>query len=93
MTEKEFTYYQIKAEYDKYLTYRDKIIKWGLIILITLPFTFMILMFFLANKIVFLGLWIITFISIAIVLTYVDYKGYYYRKLLNIREANDHKFL
>lgn len=71
----------VKAEYEKYISYRDKIIKSGLVALLTLPFVFMFLMFFMPSKIVFLCLWIISFIAIAIMLTYVEYKGYYYKRL------------
>ena len=81
---KDFTYTQILAEYMYYLSYRDKFIKWGLITLCTLPFIFMVLMFFLASKVLFLALWVISFILIAVALAYVDYKGYYYRHLLHL---------
>ncbi len=91
MTDKEYTYNQIQKEYQHYLTYRDKIIKRGLVVLFTLPLFFMIMMFFLANKILFLGLWIISFIIIAFLLSFVDYKGYYYRKLLNLDNKNSLK--
>ena len=83
---RDFTYLQILKEYEQYLSYRDTALKWGLIGLLVLPFTFMILLFFMPSRVVFLALWIITFICIAIFLSYVDYKGYYYRKLLNIDE-------
>lgn len=92
MKQAEFTYNQIKKEYENYLTYRDKFIKWGLVALCTLPFLFMFLMFFLNNKVLFLGLWVISFILIAFFLTFIDYKGYYYKKLLNIRNEEDKKY-
>ena len=83
---RDFTYYQIMKEYEHYLSYRDKALHWGLIGLLAVPFTFMVLLFFMPSRVVFLALWIITFICIAIFLSYTDYKGFYYRKLLNIDE-------
>lgn len=78
----EHTYKLINREYQIYLAYRTRIIRWGLMALFTLPFLFMILMFFLKSKVVFLCLWIISFIIIAVVLAYVEYKGFYYQKLI-----------
>ena len=77
----------IKAEYEKYISYRDKVIKAGLIALLTLPFIFMFLMFFMSSKVVFLCLWIISFIAIAVILTYVESKGYYYKRLFGKEES------
>lgn len=85
----EHTYRLINKEYQAYLAYRNRMIKWGLISLLTLPFIFMIMMFFLPSKIVFLCLWIISFILIAIFLAYVEYKGYYYQKLMGINEQSE----
>ena len=84
--DRDFTYSQILREYEHYLSYRDKALHWGLIGLLAVPFTFMVLLFFMPSRVVFLALWIVTFIGIAIFLSYTDYKGYYYRKLLNIDE-------
>lgn len=91
MSKEEFTYNKIKEEYENYLLYRNKVIKWGLVILCTLPFIFMSLMFFLPNKVLFLCLWIFSFIILAFILTYIDYKGYYYKNLLGLNKAEDNE--
>lgn len=81
----------LKSEYAAYLSYRDRVIRLGLIALLTLPFLFMLLMFFMPSKIVFLCLWIISFIAIAVILTYVEYKGYYYKRLFGYDTAPQDK--
>ena len=90
--QKERVYRLILAEYQAYTQRRPTYIKAGLASILIIPMIFLVLMFSLESKIIFLVLWIISLIAIAAFLIYEEFKNYRYRNLLGldlVKEAED----
>lgn len=77
-------YHLIMDEYDEYCRRRPIYIKAGLYSIVIIPLIFLVLMFSLDSKIIFLVLWIISLLSIAAFLIYEEFVNYRYRNLLSL---------
>lgn len=85
----EALYDQFLKEYENYQAAYKKYIRGGLLAIVATAIIFMLLMFSMESKVVFLVLWIISILLSAAFLIYIEYKGYQYRRLLGIEEETD----
>ncbi|GEM_PF-1224288 len=83
------TFKKLQEQYGEFSQKRPRYIKYGLMSIFILPLVFLVLMFSLESKLVFLTLWIISIIACAAFLVIVEYKDYWYRKLLGLDEEPD----
>ena len=58
-------------------------VRWGFLAIIIIPMIFMVMMFFMESKLVFLVLWIISIIGIAAYLICMEYTYFKYKKLMS----------
>lgn len=73
--------YEARLEwYKRFLELYPKLIRSGFIAIFTIPILFMILMFSVESKLIFLVLWIISIIAIAGYLITVEYIYYHYKE-------------
>lgn len=82
--QKDRLYQLIVDEYSEYCSRRPIYIKAGLYSMVIIPLIFLVLMFSLDSKIIFLVLWIISLIAIAAFLIYQEFVNYRYRNLLSL---------
>lgn len=64
-----------------FLKIYPKLIKTGFILIFTVPILFMILMFTVNEKLIFLVLWIVSILAIAAYLIGIEYFYFYYKNL------------
>lgn len=89
ITRERQTFKKLQEQYGEFSRKRLRYIKYGLMSIFILPIVFLVLMFSLESKLVFLTLWIISIIACAAFLIIVEYKDYWYRKLLGLDEEPD----
>lgn len=78
------TFHQLMENYREFSRKRPQYIKYGLLSIFILPLVFLVLMFSLESKLIFLTLWIVSIIACSAFLIVVEYKDYWYRQLLGI---------
>lgn len=78
------TFHQLTENYREFSRKRPQYIKYGLLSIFILPLVFLVLMFSLESKLIFLTLWIVSIIACSAFLIVVEYKDYWYRQLLGI---------
>ena len=83
------TFKKLQEQYGEFSRKRPRYIKYGLLSIFIIPIVFLVLMFSLESKLVFLTLWIISIIAFAVFLIVVEYKDYWYRKLLGLDKEPD----
>lgn len=74
---------KVKKGYRKFIKNYRKMVRWGFLAIIIIPMIFMVLMFFMESKLVFLVLWIISIIGIATYLICMEYTYFKYKKLMS----------
>ncbi len=87
-------YIKLLNSYKNFRESYPKLIKSGFLAIIIIPIIFLLLMFSLDTKIVFLILWIVSIIICAIFIIIIEYTDYHYREILNIpSNKNSDEFL
>lgn len=77
-------YIKLLKSYANFRKNYPKLIKGGFLAIVILPIVFLLLMFSLEAKIVFLILWIVSIIICAVFIIVIEYTDYHYREILNI---------
>lgn len=73
-------YEKLKIQYDEFEEAYPKRVKGGLLAIVIIPIFFMILMFSMESKLLFLSLWIVSILAIAGYLIYLEYVHYKYKE-------------
>lgn len=74
--------YELRKEKSRhFLEIYPKLVKTGFILIFTVPILFMVLMFTVNEKLIFLVLWIISILAIAAYLIGIEYFYFYYTNL------------
>ena len=82
-------YLRLLHEYDNFVKKRQKCRKVGIFVIVLLAALFLILMFSVDSKVLFLSLWVISiFISVFIIIR-IDYRCYKYATILGIDDNDD----
>ena len=82
-------YLRLLHEYNNFVKKREKCRKVGIFVIISLAVLFLILMFSVDSKVVFLTLWVISiFISVFVIIR-IDYRCYKYATILGIDDNDD----
>ena len=82
-------YLRLLHEYNNFVKKREKCRRVGIFVIISLAILFLILMFSVDSKVLFLSLWVISiFISVFIIIR-IDYRCYKYATILGIDDNND----
>ena len=82
-------YLRLMREYHNFVKKREKCRKVGIFVIISLAILFLILMFSVDSKVLFLSLWVISiFISVFIIIR-IDYRCYKYATILGIDDNED----
>lgn len=77
-------YLKLLKSYANFRKSYTNLIKGGFLAILILPIIFLLLMFSLDTKILFLILWIISIIVCATFIIVIEYTDYHYKKMLNI---------
>lgn len=77
-------YINLLKSYANFRKSYNNLIKGGFAAIIVLPFIFLLLMFSLETKIIFLVLWIVSIIVCAVFIIVIEYTDYHYKKILSI---------
>lgn len=80
------TFSKLQEQYEEFSRKRPIYIKYGLLSIFIIPIVFLVLMFSLESKLIFLVLWIVSIIACAVFLIVVEYKDYWYRQLLGLND-------
>lgn len=80
------TFTKLQEQFEEFSRKRPIYIKYGLLSIFVIPIVFLVLMFSLESKLIFLVLWIVSIIACAVFLIVVEYKDYWYRQLLGLNE-------
>ena len=82
-------YLRLRHEYNNFVKKREKCRKVGIFVIVLLAALFLILMFNVDSKVLFLSLWVISiFISVFIIIR-IDYRCYKYATILGIDDNED----
>lgn len=82
-------YLRLLHEYNNFIKKREKCRSVGIFVIIALAVLFLILMFSVDSKVVFLTLWVISiFISVFVIIR-IDYRCYKYATILGIDDNDD----
>lgn len=84
-----WTFARLKEQYGEFSQKRPRYIKYGILSIFILPVVFLVLMFSLESKLIFLALWIVSIIACAVFLIVVEYKDYWYRQLLGLDKEKE----
>ena len=79
-------YLRLLREYNNFLKKRDRCRKVGLLVIVLVAVLFLVLMFSLESKIVFLTLWIISIFASVFTIVHIDYRCYKYAIILGIHD-------
>lgn len=87
-------YIKLLKSYANFRKSYNKLIKGGFLAILILPIIFLLLMFSLDTKILFLVLWIISIIACATFIIVIEYTDYHYKKILDIpHDVNINEYL
>lgn len=89
MPQERRTFKKLQEQYGEFSRKRPQYIKYGLLSIFIIPIVFLVLMFSLESKLIFLVLWIISLIACAVFLIVVEYKDYWYRQLLGLNNEKE----
>lgn len=77
-------YIKLLKSYASFRKSYNNLIKGGFLAIVIIPIIFLLLMFSLEAKIVFLVLWIVSIIVCAVFIIVIEYTDYHYKKMLDI---------
>ncbi len=82
-------YIKLLKSYASFRKSYNNLIKGGFLAIVIIPIVFLLLMFSLDAKIVFLVLWIVSIIVCAVFIIVIEYTDYHYKKMLDIPNKVD----
>lgn len=82
-------YIKLLKSYANFRKSYNNLIKGGFLAIVIIPIVFLLLMFSLDAKIVFLVLWIVSIIVCAVFIIVIEYTDYHYKKMLDIPNKVD----
>ncbi len=87
-------YIKLLKSYANFRKNYNSLVKGGFLAIVIIPIIFLLLMFSLEAKIVFLVLWIVSIIACAVFIIVIEYTDYHYKKMLDIpHDVNINEYL
>lgn len=87
-------YIKLLKSYASFRKNYNNLVKGGFLAIVIIPIVFLLLMFSLDAKIIFLILWIVSIIVCAVFIIVIEYTDYHYKKMLDIpTDVNVNEYL
>ncbi len=92
--EEKTVYIKLLKSYASFRKNYNNLVKGGFLAIVIIPIIFLLLMFSLDAKIIFLILWIVSIIVCAVFIIVIEYTDYHYKKMLDIpTDVNVNEYL